>query len=131
MKSQAIYVADKNPNLRNLIRYNLEKSGYREVQAFSSPDECLYRMQKGPSPDFIITCFQYRDQNGFDFLRRLKALAPGTQVVFFDDFDDSLLPGQLIEAGAQDYVVKTGNPDAGINDLIKNIGFLVRAGSLS
>ena len=130
MKAPVIFVVDKNPMHRNLIRYNLELSKFTNVQTFISGEECIYRLQKNLSPDFLITSFFTGNQSGFDFLRQVLELSPSTQVIFFDTFEDAQLAGKLLQAGACDYVVKTRNSDAGISELLKNIRYLAREKAL-
>jgi DNA-binding NarL/FixJ family response regulator len=130
MSSPVIFVVDKNPIHRNLIRYHLELGRFARVQPFPSGEECLYRMQKGHHPDFIITSLFTGTHSAFEFLLRLRDTNPACRVIFFDSFEDHELPEKLIEAGACDYVGKTRDPDAGISELIKNIGYLIRDKSL-
>jgi DNA-binding NtrC family response regulator len=126
MKSSVVFVVDKNPTHRNLIKYNLESNKITRVQAFPSGDECLIQLKKNILPDFIITSYFSGSHSGFDFLRSVMEVSPSSGVIFFDTFEDPGLAEKLMDAGACDYVVKTGNPDAGISALLKNIRFLVR-----
>ena len=130
MKIPVIFVVDKNPVHRNLIRYNLEINKFTNIHTFISGEECLYRLQKKLHPDFLITSFFTGNQSGFDFLRQVLELSPSTQVIFFDTFEDAQLAGKLLQAGACDYVVKTRNSDAGISELLKNIRYLAREKAL-
>lgn len=130
MKAPVIFVIDKNPVHRNLIKYNLEINKLTNVHSFPSGEECLYRLQKEVFPDFLITSFYTGSHNGFDLLQSVLAISPATRVVFFDAFEDPLLGGQLMDAGACDYVMKTRNPDAGISQLLKNIHYIIRENSL-
>jgi len=111
MKTSVIFVVDKNPIHRNLVRYHLEINKCAQVQTFPSGEECLYRLQKNIRPDFLITSFFTGDRSGFDFLQSVLEIAPSTRVVFFDTFEDPQLAGKLLEAGACDYVVKTKSVD--------------------
>jgi DNA-binding NarL/FixJ family response regulator len=130
MKTAVIFVVDKNPIHRSLIKYNLNISKFTTVYTFSSAEECLYRMQKNLRPDFLITSFFTGNYSGFDFLRIILEIDPVTRVVFFDAFEDPDIPARLIEAGACDYVAKTRDPDAGIAELLKNVSFLAREKAL-
>jgi DNA-binding NtrC family response regulator len=126
MSTSVIFVVDKNPTHRNLIRYNLELNKFINVLTFPSGEECLYRLQKQFHPDFLITSFFTGNLSGFDFLRSVLEISPSVQVVFFDTFEDPQLAEKLLDAGACDYVVKTRNPDAGISNLLKNVMYLDR-----
>ena len=130
MKIPVIFVVDKNPIHRSLIQYNLNINRFTKVYAFQSGEECLYRLQRNLHPDFLITSFFTGNLSGFDFLRVVQETSSSIQVVFFDTFEDPLIAGRLLEAGACDYVVKTKNPDTGISELLKNIRYLTREKAL-
>ncbi len=125
METPLIFVVDKNPIHRNLLKYRLESTRFADVQAFPSGEECLYRLQKHVHPDFLITSFFSGNYSGFEFLRLVQAISPSIRVIFFDIFEDHQVADMLIEAGACDYVGKTSNPDAGIAGLMKNLHYLL------
>ncbi|MFZ4521001.1 MAG: response regulator [Bacteroidales bacterium] len=126
MKKSVIFVVDKNPAHRNLIKFNFERNRFTNVHAFPTAEECLYRMQKKVIPDFVVTGFFIECHSRFDFLHQILAISPSCGVVFFDNFEDREFANRLIEAGARDYVVKTKDPDAGISELLKNVTYLAR-----
>lgn len=129
-RSIIIYVLEKNAIHNSLIKYHLNVNRFLNVQSFSSVNECLYRLQKGPLPDFLITEYETGDHNGFDLLRKVKSLSPGSKVIFFSAYDDPILAVRLLEAGATDYISKTGRLEIGIKELIKNLEFLIREENL-
>ncbi|MCK9220092.1 MAG: response regulator [Bacteroidales bacterium] len=124
MKSPVLYVVDKHPIHRSLIKYHLNVNRFSQVQTFPSGNECIYRLEKNPPPEFLITDYDLGDFSGFDFLRRVKTIAPSVKVVFFASFDDPILAVRLLDVGAVDYIVKTSNLEYGIAELIKNLNYL-------
>jgi DNA-binding NarL/FixJ family response regulator len=130
MKTPVIFVVDKNPIHRSLIKYNLNINKFTIVYTFQSGEECLYRLQKNIHPDFLITSFFTGNHSGFDFLRIVLETSPAVQVVFFDTFDDPAVTGKLLDAGARDYVVKTKNSDIGISGLLKNLRYIINEQAL-
>jgi DNA-binding NtrC family response regulator len=131
MKTPVIVVVDRNPIHRNLINYNLVINRFLDVHTFLSGEECLYRLKRNLVPDFIITDLNPGDNNGFDFLEKVKELSPGAKIIFFAAFTDPEIAVRLHEAGATDYIPKTNKPDIGISVLIKNIRYLTREKALS
>jgi DNA-binding NarL/FixJ family response regulator len=131
IKSPLIFIVDKNPIHRNLIKYYLDNNKFANVMAFPSGEECLYRLQRSSPPDFLISSFFTGNQSGFDFLHSVLEISPFVQVIFFDMFEDHRVAENLLIAGATDYVVKTRNPDAGIAELLKNLQYLSRKKVLS
>jgi DNA-binding NarL/FixJ family response regulator len=130
MKTPVIFVVDKNPIHRSLIKYNLNINKFTVVYTFQSGEECIYRMQKRLHPDLLITSFFNGTYSGFELLRIVLEIHASTQVIFFDIFEDPRLAGKLLDAGACDCVAKTRNPDAGISELLKNVRYLVREKAL-
>ena len=55
MKKSVIFIVDKNPAHRNLIKFNFERNRFTNIHAFPNAEECLYRMQKNLIPDFLVT----------------------------------------------------------------------------
>jgi DNA-binding NarL/FixJ family response regulator len=126
MKRSVIFVVDRNAIYRNLIRYRLEKSGFTNVHAFSTREECLYRIRKSLRPGFLISSAFDSGQPAAGFLNAVMDFSPHTRVIFFDAFTDPQETGYLLSAGASDCVVSTSDPDAGISELVKNVTFLAR-----
>jgi DNA-binding response OmpR family regulator len=128
MSSPIVFVVDKNPIHSSLIKYHLNVNRFVNVHSFHSADECLYRVQKGLKPDFLITEYHLGDLTGFDFLKTVRAITPVTHVIFFTSYDDPILAVRLLDMGASDYIIKTGKLDYGIAELIKNIKYLIKEG---
>jgi DNA-binding response OmpR family regulator len=130
MKSPIVFVVDKNPIHRSLVKYHLNVNKFSNVHAFQDGDECIYRLQKNLIPDFLITDYNPVDQIGFDFLRNVRRISASIQIIFFSSFDDPILAVRLLEAGASDYIVKTSKLDFGLTELIKNVKYLSKEKAL-
>jgi DNA-binding response OmpR family regulator len=126
MRTPIVFVVDKNPIHRSLVKYHLNVNKFFNVHTFQSDEECLYRLQKNMIPDFLITDYNPDDHLGFDFLRKVKEISTSTQIIFFSSSDDPILAIRLLEAGASDYVIKTSKLDFGLTELIKNVKYLVK-----
>ncbi len=126
MKSTLVFIVDKNPIHSSLLKYHLTIQRFSNVQLYHSAEECLYRLRKDITPQYLITENDLSDYDSLDFLRMVKKISPSTQVLFFSSNDDPILAMRLIDSGAIDYVIKTEKLDDGIQDLIKNIIFLQR-----
>ncbi|MEI7499107.1 MAG: response regulator [Bacteroidota bacterium] len=124
MKSMIVFVVDKNPIHRSLVKYHLNVNKFFNVHTFQTSDECMYRLQKNMVPDFLITDYNPSEHIGFEFLRNVKEISSSTQIIFFSSFDDPILAVRLLDAGASDYIAKTSKLDVGITDLIKNVKYL-------
>jgi DNA-binding NarL/FixJ family response regulator len=131
MKAPVIFVVDKNPIHRNLIKYYLNINKFTHVHTFPSGEECLYRLRKNANPEFIISSFFTGSHTGFDFLQIVLDISPSSRVIFFDTFEDPEIAEKLLDIGAADYVVKTRHSDIGISELLKNVLYLARDQALT
>lgn len=125
-KIPVIFILDKNQIHNSLIKYHLNVNRFSNVHAFASGNECLYRIEKSLQPDFIVMDYDTGDYNGFDFIKLVNTLSPDTKIIFFSSINEPLLAVRLLDAGATDYVAKTGKLEIGITELVKNLGFLIR-----
>jgi len=130
MNTPVIFLIDKNPIHASLVKYHLNMHRFMNVQVFPNGEECLYRLQKGGIPQFLVTEYDIGNYTGFDFLEKVKSIHKGIRVIFFTRHDDPILALRLLESGACDYIAKTGKLETGIRELIKNVKFLTKAESL-
>lgn len=126
MKSPVVFVIDRNPIHNSLIKYHLNVNKFFSIQTFRSGEECLYRINKGPIPDFLISDYDVGDITGFDLLKKVQVISSTIHVIFFSSYDDPILAVRLLDSGAADYIVKTGKLEMGIAELVKNVKFLAK-----
>jgi len=126
MKRTSIFIIEKDIVVANLIRYKLMAHQVSQVQIFPTITECLYFIQKRSVPDFIIADLSLPEINGSNFLKAVKSLYPRVRVVFLSPFSDDMLLSQLLEEGASDYIFKSGQQEAWIHELVKNLEYLTR-----
>lgn len=126
MNNISIFVIDRNPIHNSLIKYHLNINKFTLVHTFPNGQECLYRLQKGLIPDFIITDYDIGNYTGFDFLIKIRDRYPDLSVVYFSSIADPVLAMKLLEAGASDFIIKTSKLEAGISELLKNLKFILK-----
>ena len=126
MNSPLIFIVDRNPVHNNLIKYHLRINKFTRVEIFPNGQECLYRLQKGIVPDFIVTDYDIGNYSGFDFLKKIREGYPQVPVIYFSSNADPLLAIKLLETGASDFIVKTSKLEAGISELMKNLRFILK-----
>ena len=116
MKNKRILIVDDEPDLCDILRFNLEAAGY-EVLTAHSADEAISSMGNsqdcgGPSgyapPDLLLLDVMMPGISGFELAHRLKADARAklTPIIFLTalDSEDDLLQG--FQLGADDYIAK-------------------------
>lgn len=109
MKPTVLIVEDE-PDLVNLLRYNLQKEGYEVACALNGALAMQLAWDK--RPDLIILDLMLPDRSGFDVCREIKsteALAR-TPIIMLTARSSEMDRISGFEAGAEDYVVKPFSP---------------------
>jgi two-component system phosphate regulon response regulator PhoB len=110
MQAKTILVVDDERDIRELIRYNLSKEGFR-VESVATGEEALRRVRLGV-PDLIVLDLMLPGMDGLEVCKRLKAEARIAQIPIMmltaKGEDADVVTG--LELGADDYVVKPFSP---------------------
>ncbi len=106
MSNERILVVDDEEPIRELLRYNLEKDGFR-VACCATGEEALARVRNEP-PELILLDLMLPGTGGLDVCRRLKenpatADIPVIMITAKTEDTDVVLG---LELGAEDYVTK-------------------------
>lgn len=99
---QHILVVDDEPDLCEILRFNLEAEGYVVVVALSA-EEALERVE---CFDLILLDVMMDRMSGYDFARLLRERGDRTPIIFLtarDTHDDEMLG---FGVGADDYITK-------------------------
>jgi DNA-binding NarL/FixJ family response regulator len=111
-------VEDDSVLRKTLVRLVTETRSFRCVAACASGEEAL---QKLPplKPEVVLMDLNLPQMTGIECIRRLKELAPETQVIVLTVYEDSEHIFQALKAGASGYLLKRSEPDE-ILEAIKN-----------
>ncbi len=101
-----ILVVDDEEDILDLIRYNLEKEGYRVVLA-ENGEEGLHQAEKH-RPDLILLDIMMPKVDGLEMCRKVRAHPQlgKTPVIFLTARGDEKTEVEGLERGADDYIVK-------------------------
>ncbi|MCA9789037.1 MAG: response regulator transcription factor [Cyanobacteria bacterium HKST-UBA04] len=110
MAATTILIVDDEYDLVRLVRYNLEKEGYKVLTAYDGQE--ALRQVKENSPELVILDLMLPDMPGYDICKQLKA-EPETEAIpvimlTARSSEDDKISG--FQAGAEDYVVKPFSP---------------------
>ena len=103
---QVVVLAEDEPQIANLVRYKLEKSGY---EVFWGEDgQRAWEIIQENKPDLVIIDVMMPVMDGFEVLRAMKG-EPGTRAIpaimlTARSMEEDILKG--FEEGAVDYMVK-------------------------
>ena len=106
MVKHRILIVDDDDDIRQLLKYNLEKNGFTSETA-SNGQECLRKI-KNFSPDLILLDVMMPNMDGIEVCERIKS-DPNNKRIFIcfltaRNEDYSQIAG--LEAGGDDYVAK-------------------------
>ncbi len=99
-----ILIVDDEPDLREILKYNLESAGYTVVTA-SSAEEALHKLT--PDINLILLDVMLGGMSGFRMAEKLrKELNNDTPIIFITakDTENDMLTG--FSAGGDDYISK-------------------------
>ena len=109
-KGKKILIADDEPDIVEIIQYNLLKEGF-EVVAARDGDEALVKA-KQQNPDLIILDIMMPKKNGVEVcsILRSQPAFKDTLIIFLTALNDENSQIKGLEIGADDYVSKPISP---------------------
>jgi two-component system alkaline phosphatase synthesis response regulator PhoP len=105
-----ILIVDDEPDILDLLEYNLEREGYVVVRA-TDGEEAL-SVTKAENPDLILLDIMMPRMDGVEACRRLRAMPDGQKafIVFLTARSEEYSEIAGLEAGADDYITKPIKP---------------------
>jgi len=110
MAKEAILVIEDEPDIQELIRYNLSREGYR-VTCAGTGEDGLARARQNP-PDVVLLDLMLPGIDGLEVCRQLKSERSTRQIAIImltaKGEESDIVSG--LELGADDYVTKPFSP---------------------
>ncbi len=105
-----ILAVDDEPDILNLLDYNLKKAGFKVLQAKDGPEAIELAVRK--RPDLILLDIMLPDMDGTEVLKRLKSdhAAKGIPVIMLTAKGEEVDRVVGFELGAEDYITKPFSP---------------------
>lgn len=106
MKGRKVLIADDEPDILEILKYNLEKEGYGVVTA-KDGDEALDKA-KQVTPDLIVLDMMMPKKSGMEVCELLRAQSQfrDTLIMFLTALNDETTQLKGFDTGADDYVSK-------------------------
>lgn len=117
-----ILIADDEPDILEIIRYNLESEGYQVISAKNGNEALdLVRIHQ---PDLIILDIMMPGKNGIEVcnLLRKQPAFNNTLIIFLSALTDEITEIKGLETGADDFLTKPISPKV----LISKVNALFR-----
>ncbi|MBA4304056.1 MAG: DNA-binding response regulator [Sphingobacteriaceae bacterium] len=117
-----ILAVDDEPDILEIIGYNLSKEGYEVLTASNGAD--AIRIAKEQRPDLIILDIMMPKMDGIETCRQIKEIdkLKNTFVVFLTAREEEFVEIMGFSAGADDYIAKPIKPRA----LLSRINAILR-----
>ena len=116
-----ILIVDDEPDIREILRYNLEKEGFAITEAVDGND-ALDKLSK--DLDLAILDIMMPGKDGYDVCRKIREQGNTLPIVFLTAMDREFDEVKGLEVGADDYVRKPFSPKmliARINAIFRRI----------
>ncbi len=117
---QKILIIEDEPNIRELVLYNLTQSGYEAVSAEDGP--LGLAMVRSEKPDLILLDIMLPGKNGYDICKELRADGNKTPIIMLTAKNEEIDKVLGLEFGADDYMSKP----FGIRELLARIKAVLR-----
>lgn len=104
--ARKVLIADDEPDIVEILKYNLEKEGYQVITARDG-DEALEKA-KQTHPDLIVLDMMMPRKNGVEVCELLRAQKEfrETLIMFLTALNDEATQIRSFDAGADDYISK-------------------------
>ena len=121
-KGHKILIADDEPDILEILSYNLEKEGYQVVTA-NNGDEAIDKAYQY-KPNLIILDMMMPRKTGVQVCQILRSQTAfkDTLIMFLTALNDEVTQVRGLETGADDYVSKPVSPKV----LLSRVGALLR-----
>ncbi len=115
-----ILIIEDEPNIRELVLYNLQANGYEGIQA---EDGIMgITMVHTEKPDLILLDIMLPGKNGYDICRELRNEGNNTPIIMLTAKNEEIDKVLGLEFGADDYISKP----FGIRELMARIKAVLR-----
>ena len=116
-----ILIVDDEPDIREILRYNLEKAGFNITEAVNG-DDALDKVSK--DLDLAILDIMMPGRDGYEVCRKIREQGNTVPIVFLTAMDREFDELRGLEVGGDDYVRKPFSPRmliARINAILRRV----------
>jgi two-component system NtrC family response regulator len=107
--TKTILLIDDDDVLRRILTHHLEEAGYRVLsEARGGPALEIFTTTE---VDLVITDIQMPEMDGFELLKRIRAISPETPVIVITAFGSIDSAVHAMKLGAEDYITKPFNKE--------------------
>lgn len=106
-RTYKVLIVDDEPDIVELLEYNLEKEGY-QVETAGNGREALNKLENGARPDVILLDIMMPQLDGIETARLIRQLPDfrETYILFLTARSEEYSEVAAFEVGADDYITK-------------------------
>jgi len=110
-KGRKILIADDEPDIVEILKYNLQKQGYQVITAINGND--AIEKAKQHNPDLVVLDIMMPGKNGVEVCEILRAQPQfkETLIMFLTALSDEATQIKGLTTGADDYISKPISPN--------------------
>jgi CheY-like chemotaxis protein len=103
-----VFIVEDNPVQQKLLQVHFEEMlGDYLVRSFVNPDDLFIHLREKPFAVVLDHFFpDKKDRTGLDYLKELRKSYPAIPVIYYTSLDDSLIREEVMELGAEQYIIK-------------------------
>jgi DNA-binding NarL/FixJ family response regulator len=114
----SVWIVEDNDQFRKQLKRILNSSGVFLCEGdFRTCEPMLELVRESSPPDLVLMDIGLPGMNGIEGIRRIKAIAPSTEVVVLTVFDDNENVVHAIAAGAVGYLHKSSSMETIVESL--------------
>lgn len=117
---KTILIIEDERNIVDILRFNLQRSGYRILTAFDGQDGLQQALKE--NPDLILLDVMLPKMNGFDVCKALRKKGSNIPVIILTAREEETDKVLGLEIGADDYITKPFS----MRELIARVGANIR-----
>lgn len=117
---QKILIIEDEPNIRELVLYNVQQNGYKGLEAEDGIQGLA--MARAEKPDLILLDIMLPGKNGYDICKELRMEGVKTPIIMLTAKNEEIDKVLGLEFGADDYVSKP----FGVRELMARIKAVLR-----
>lgn len=119
-KPSHVFIVDDNEIYSMMLDYYLSRDNIYRFVSFISGEECINNLYL--NPEIIILDYELPGgMNGYETLIEIKKENPHIHVIILTGNDDQNLKHKLLQAGADDLILKQAHGETHIIEKLENI----------
>ena len=121
---KAVLIVEDEKNIVDILRFNLQREGYRTLEAYDGEDGL--NKARTQDPDIILLDVMLPKMNGFDVCRKLREEGRNVPVIILTAREEEADKVFGLEIGADDYITKPFS----MRELVARVSANIRRSSM-